>query len=404
MRHQFTNRVSFFEPEVSGGFDGGLHPPMFFVAIQRETAPPVCFGQSRLQRMRVIFVEPEQASGIREVAGEPAFEVLPRLPARPHHRALQPRLVNGEILRGENDELYERIGNRIRRLRVLAAGPNGEVIDIARSEPPAEQPPAQPNDKPPPVTDLSASFRRLLPEPGQWRVVPFGAFSQVLAPQLTHPERLRESHRLPCHAEVFEVTAPQQAEQLATAILGQKAAGQLQLLTPAVIAQLQLGALLPPPRLRSAQRAPGMLLPGDRLFHLRLANDPTAGEPEPSPDESAPSLKTSIPDRFAKPWEFQLSREEALYDLSRAATWIGSLGNKLRRLVHCFAFQRELRKWQILLSGKTADEQLWSVRPPHDGLTHRFVHAWAERALQLAGYDPRNMLTEWQVFWRRKGI
>ena len=63
MRHQFPNRVSIFEPEITGGFDGGLHPPMFFVAIQRETAPPVCYGQSRLQRMRIIFVEPERASG-----------------------------------------------------------------------------------------------------------------------------------------------------------------------------------------------------------------------------------------------------------------------------------------------------------------------------------------------------
>ena len=135
MRHQFPNRVSIFEPEITGGFDGGLHPPMFFVAIQRETAPPVCYGQSRLQRMRIIFVEPERATGRAEAGGEPTFELLPQLPALPHRRALQPRLVNGEILCGENDELYERIGNRIRRLRTLAAGPNGEVIDIARTEP-----------------------------------------------------------------------------------------------------------------------------------------------------------------------------------------------------------------------------------------------------------------------------
>src|SRR5262245_18584968 len=146
MRHPFSNRVSFFEPEVTGGFDGGLHPPMFFVAIQRETTPPVCFGQSRLQRMRIIFVEPERAAARAEAAGEPAFEVLPPLPALPHRRALQPRRVNGEILCGENDELYERIGNRIRRLRTLAAGPNGEVIDIAKNKPVAADPPAQPND------------------------------------------------------------------------------------------------------------------------------------------------------------------------------------------------------------------------------------------------------------------
>ena len=133
MRHHFTNRVSFFEPEIFGGFDAPTtHPPMFFVGIQREMAPPICFGQSRFQRMRIIFVEPELASGASETGSEPPFELLPPLPSLPHRRALHPRLVNGEILRGENDEFYERIGNRIRRLRTLTAGPNGEVIDIAR--------------------------------------------------------------------------------------------------------------------------------------------------------------------------------------------------------------------------------------------------------------------------------
>src|SRR5262252_8257074 len=140
MRPYFTNRVSLFEPELFGGFDAPtMHPPMFFVGIQREATPPISFGQSRLQRMRVIFVEPERANGANEADGEPPFELLPQLPALPQRRALQPRLVNGEILRGENDELYERIGNRIRRLRILTAGPNGEVIDVARIDPPQQE-------------------------------------------------------------------------------------------------------------------------------------------------------------------------------------------------------------------------------------------------------------------------
>jgi hypothetical protein len=58
----------------------------------------------------------------------------------------------------------------------------------------------------------------------------------------------------------------------------------------------------------------------------------------------------------------------------------------------------------MLLHGKTADEQLWGVRPPRGGLTHRFIQAWAQSALQLAGYESRNMLAEWQIFWRRKGV
>jgi hypothetical protein len=426
MRHQFTNRLSFFQPQISGGFDDELHPPMFFVAIQREQAPPVCFGRSRLERMRVIAVQPRNLdpNTFNDEAVEPAFEVLPRLSALPHHRTLQPRLVNGEILRGENDEFYERIGNRIRRLRNLASGPGGEILDVAAAVKPVQpqrtstvetQEPAldntaqdaQPQASAPPAV----TFRKLLPDPGQWCIVPFGAFKQMLAPQLAHAERLRDVHRLPCHTQVFEVTAQQHIEQLAGAIFGEGAPGRLLRLTVSAAVQLQLAPVLPPPRiLGSGPRAPGMLSPGDRVFHLQVASDPTVEEAEPQNAQGniQPSpvrtLKTSIPERFAKPWEFQCSREEALYDLSCASTFLGSLGARLRRLLRCFAFQRELRKWQILLSGKTADEQLWSVRPPHGGLTHRFVHAWAQSALELAGYDRRNMLTEWRIFWRRKGV
>jgi len=428
MKHQFTNRISFFEPGGIGGFDEPrmqMHGPLFFVGIQRDVTPPVMFGRNRLQRLRVILVEPKEAAEFAEAEADSAPEVLPQLPAPPHHLALQPRLVRGEILRGENDELYERVGNRIRRLRRLASGPHGEIVDVAQTAPLTSLQrgwlPAKPaveehaaDDSLPAAEALSeTSFRRLLPEPGRWRVVPFGAFKQILEGQLTHPERLRDAHRLPCYVQVFEAMMPQHVEKLAAAIFGGAGSpARLEPLTNAAVMQLQLAPLLPPPpRLRGpAQRAPGMIRPGERVFHLQLASDPTADEPEaqtaaasqplPAP---AKQLKISVPDRFLKPWEFRLSREEALYDLSCASTFIGSLGVLVRRLVHWIAFRREFRKWQVLLSGKSIEEQLWSVRPPRWGLTHSFVLAWAKSAIALGGYDPRNMLTEWQVFWRRKG-
>jgi hypothetical protein len=237
----------------------------------------------------------------------------------------------------------------------------------------------------------------------------------MLAPQLAHPERLRDAHRLPCHTRVFEVTAPQQLEQIGKIILGESAARKLQLLTPAVVTQLQLGSLLPPPQSHFAVRTHGIVLPGDRVFHLRLTNDPTANETAPEGEApginaagyhnpSMPLVKTSIPDEFVRPWEFHLSREEALYEISCASTFLGSLGGKLWRAVHFAAFRRELRRWQMLLNGKTTDEQLWNVRPPRNGLTHHFIRAWAQSALQLAGYESGQMLAEWRIFWRRKGV
>jgi hypothetical protein len=52
MRHQVTNRISMFEPRGLGGFDEPrmqVRAPLFFVGIQREIAPPLIFGQNRLQ-------------------------------------------------------------------------------------------------------------------------------------------------------------------------------------------------------------------------------------------------------------------------------------------------------------------------------------------------------------------
>ena len=59
MTHQFTNRINFFEPGGIAGFDEPVmqqRAPMFFVGIQRDISPPLVFGHSRLQRMRVIVV------------------------------------------------------------------------------------------------------------------------------------------------------------------------------------------------------------------------------------------------------------------------------------------------------------------------------------------------------------
>jgi hypothetical protein len=430
MKHQFTNRIPLFEPCGIGGFDEPrmqMRAPLFFVGIQRDATPPVMFGRNRLQRLRVILVEPEEAVEFAQAESDSAPKVLPQLPAPPHHLALQPRLVHGEILRGENEELYERVGNRIRRLRRLASGPHGEIVDVAQTapltSPQREHLPAKPDPQGYAADELAqstearsgTSFRKLLPEPGQWRVVPFGAFKQILGGQLAHPERLRDVHRLPCHVQVFEATTTQHVEKLATAILGDAASpAQLQPLTNAAVVQLQLApALLPPVhRLRGpAHRAPGMVFGGERVFHLQLASDPTADELDTQPEPTnqllpapAEPLKTSIPDRFLRPWEFQLSREEALYDLSCQSTFMGALGETLRRVVNWLPFRRDFRKWQMLLSGKGIDDQLWGVRPPRGGLNHRFVLAWAGGAIELGGYDPRTMLTEWRIYWRRKGV
>lgn len=498
--------------------------PALLVGIQRDLAPPLAWGGTRLQRMRIILVEPRLAGELQDAdPAEPdadgLAEVLP--PWRPpRERAASalgpPRPVLGEILRGEDGTLYERFGTRIRPLLRLAAGPQGDVLEVAdtgdaprlrarvplpstpaettRGEAPASQRPDPHLEPPPTAAPVAAepaadgshsappAFRSLLPEPGQWRVVRFADFKPMLLAQIAHPERLRDTHRLPCYVQVFEILRPQRWEALAAALFGDATAAQeMRPLTPAVVQQLQLGPLLPPPPRapRPARRLPGLLLPSDRVFCLELAQDPTEApsdasgpnassatplasdrpsDPPPAPPaptapcrptaevappavapETAPptpaapltgaatlwltsaanpaapappkpsvlpgnaAAKTAIPAAFVKSSEFLLTREEALFDLLRSRSWLGRLRVGLRRWFAAWGGRHELRLWQVRLQGKDPDEQLWAVRPPPGGTQHPLVRAWAERTLEAAGYQARPMLSEWEIFWRRKG-
>src|SRR4030095_15942259 len=82
---------------------------------------------------------------------------------------------------------------------------NGEL-----SQPtPLSQPAAE---KPKPVP-----YRKLFPDPGQERVIRLGDFKSLLATQLAHPERVRDTHRLACYLQVYEVTTAQRLESFAAA-------------------------------------------------------------------------------------------------------------------------------------------------------------------------------------------
>ena len=265
--------------------------------------------------------------------------------------------------------------------------------------------------------------RRLYPEPGQEVVVAWGEARDLLACQLAHPERLRDGHRLRCHAQVYEAMAPQRRELLATAMLGDASlAPMLHPLTDGYAARLGLAATLPPrPALPPQRREPGIVLAGDRLIRLLVDDDPTrdglvpsretpdrmplrapAAQPAPPPHPATnPPCCATIPKQYLRPWEFRRSREEAIYEMHFAAEpgWWRRL---LRALRGPSVSRREFVRWQIMTSGKGVVDQLWGVRPPAGGLTHPKVRDWAARTLTLAGYDPVLMLTEWEIYWRRK--
>ena len=406
------------------------------IGIRRQAAPPLHFGAQRLHRMHVLVMGPHQPSQPASPSDD-LEQVLPRLNRWPAEAKARPIL--GEILRGEKGEWYERMGNRIRPLRQLASGPNGEVLEVpGRSaldgEPASadadateereehDEPHAAPADareaaQPQRPAPSGTAFRRLLAQPGTWRVLPFGSFKLLLASQLSHPARLRDSHRIPCHLEVFEALALQRVDALARAILGETAGPtDLQPLTPALVAQLELAELLPAPtRVPPFSPEQGSVRPGQRFFRLTIANDPTASAapaqaanaatgdpltstPAETPGPAVSPRTTSIPVPLLQPWEFCRSREEAITRVIESDSAWARITRPLRRMIHRAAF----RRWQLLLSGRSADEQLWSVPPPRAWFGDPWLREWARQTLELGGYDSAVLLSEWEIFWARK--
>jgi hypothetical protein len=472
MAHPFGN-PSFSRNAYSGGaeYEGSLgRSRVFLVAIHGGLFTPPTPEPNPMQRMRVVVLAPNQANEFETTDLLPGVfrHALPPMPPpalpMPQEKRHQLRPVRGEILRGGQGRLYEKSGEQIRPLHKLVSGSRGQVFEVVPPEEPTPEITVQADSNDPPqeyarpqhgnfprssrqrkengelnhagpVTQPVAQnpkpvpYRKLFPDPGQRCVIRLGDFKSLLAPQLAHPERLRDTHRLACYLQIYEVAVAQRLESLAASALGDAGrVSQLRLITEPITQQLGLTSLL-----RNRPRAPGhfpreagLLLPGERVFQLRLAQDPTADDAAPSERQSpvgfaavesstqgdvetpvrmpAHGLKTTIPDRYMKPWEFKATRDEALYDMNVTATfakWSSSLSIWLKSWIRS---RGEFKKWQVLLSGKNADEQLWAVRLPKGGVSHPAIRDWASKTLETAGYDPRTMLLEWEIFWRRKGL
>ncbi len=440
--------------------DTGLNH--LLLAIGRAMSPPVVHMRSTFQPMRVIVVQQDLVSTIDHAAqwGCETPQLLPytvRADQNLKHDESQwrQRIVQGEILSDEHGRLYEKLGSQIRPVHQLASGPSGELIEMI----PAERHNLRVISQSPGVVDTrqrsnttgkqestsatrdvqskrfvpiqtaengtdNLGHRKLFTDPGQWRVVTWGEFKEILAPQLANPERLRDTYRLPCYVQVVETNRDITIEELAKEFSTPNGRPKpLYFLTEEVATKLELTSLLPPLPAGTSpgRRTPNLLSANQRVFRLLVANDPTVdvgnvkkpsaeSTPSTKPTESqtrvdesspAPVLKASIPACFLKEWEFKISREEALYDLNTRTlfTAIQQLTRKLR----LFKRHLEFRKWQALLSGRNSDEQLWHVRPPANMLGDLVVRDWAKKTLQLAGYESDKMLVEWEIFWRRKG-
>jgi hypothetical protein len=267
-------------------------------------------------------------------------------------------------------------------------------------------------------TASPGGVRALLAGAGERRSVVFGDFAAMLEGQLAAPARLRERHKLECDVQVYEVTAPQRLAVLSAAV--RKLSGSsapLARVNGAAVQLLELSAVMKDYRPPMVQwREADVVLPGERFIQLRVADDPTV-VPDPAPKTSEPAkpaaaaapaarrtvprktaMKRGIPRQFTQPWEFCMTRDEAIYDMRN------TIRSWFTRWRARFGRGQRLRRWRAPLYGRTALEQLWGVRPPARAYEDREIVAWAERMLSAAGYDATRCLPEWEIFWRRKGV
>lgn len=394
-----------WEPGVTGwaAADAADLDRVFLVSLQRRGPPTT--GGLPLQHVHVMVVRSGETAHLDVPVS--LVTVLPQA----HPAQLRdsggaeaspfPYAVRGDIFWSEGERFFEKVGPRIVPLRALATGPRGEILAFRDPRAPAavagpvvemEREPDPPGAQAPPAARTRCLVR-------------WGDFQHMLRGQIAEPERLRESHRLPCCVRVYEATRPQSLPALASAILGEGSGlERVQLLDTDAAARLGLAGLLRGRMRQGGQRPPGVALPGDLVFRLQVESDPTASSsPAPSRSETVPTppKRTSVPEKYLKPWELVRSREEALYEMALEAASSGPLRRLFARLRRWVGGGRDERRWRALLEGKNPDEQLWAVRPPCAPAGPE-VQSWAKGMLDQAGYESRTMLREWEIYWRRK--
>jgi hypothetical protein len=383
----------------------------------------------------------------------------PLLPPQPELPALEGWLDGqrvhlrsvGETMTDEAGNFYEVHGQQLRPLGALVSDERGRIFEVqpARETPPAAteplqasasapeqrkfasttnnghhvETPSQPAHTPGTHTEPSPAYRTIVADPGLSLQLSWARVKSELAPYLQHPETLRDHDMLECYAQIYEVRRTLPAAQLAALALGNAAcAAQLQPLTQAKAQMLGVPQLFKPTREPFEMRATSRhIYAGQRVYCLRPVFDPTgkriqnAGRPAAAATTEAATTCRQIPQRYLHPLQFTYSREEVLYDMqgvlgtlppqAQALTrWIIIYPLRLLKAVlYVLASNRRLKKWRMLLGGKSLEHQLWTVTPPRGFAYHPTVRRWAEETLTEAGYDPAHMLVEWEIFWRRKG-
>jgi hypothetical protein len=234
-------------------------------------------------------------------------------------------------------------------------------------------------------SSLPAVVARLTPFSGLELLVELADAVELLTPQISAPVRLQSSHRLPCRADVFATRRDVPWEAILTAVVADaERAAPVTPLTPALAGRLGLEPFL---------RAP------QPVVCLTVVEDPTDIIEEAAP-VSAPVAAAPVP------VDTTVSRGAARRAARRARawrrSWLGRIGVWLQRR----RVKRERRRWFARLANRPLHDQLWSVRPTRALLLDPPCRRWVRQALALAGRDrdPKEMMQEWEIYWRQQGV
>jgi hypothetical protein len=442
------------------------------IALQEEVQFPSQHGLVSARRMKLMRVE--QAAVSPDVMTSPHAAIRARTPVSvqvapaPLH-TLEPSetepaelewMMNGqrvhlrsvdEAMADEAGNLYEVHGWHMRPLGQLVSDERGRIFEVqparevqstATHKPRANAnesehgvhpaapsngqhsgTTAQPTHTRVISTELSPAYRTIVTDPGLYLKLPWARIKGELAPQLQHPEKLRDDELLECYAQIYEAQRTMPAAQLAALALGDAAlASQLHPFTQARAQMLGAPQLFKPTdepfEMRATHR---QIYAGQRVYRLWPVFDPTierdnySSRPFVASAEKEATLRTQIPQQYLNPLQFKYSREEVLYDMKgllgtlppeshALARWLFVYPLRLlKALITPISSHRRMRKWRSMLKGKSPDEQLWAVTPPCGFSYHPAVRRWAEETLLRAGSDPHHMFVEWEIFWRRKG-
>jgi hypothetical protein len=338
-----------YHPQAFSG-QAPAPPRIVFVSIQPGTPPPVMFASGPMEMLHAAMMAGLHPQGAwLEMAQTPEGPAgfAPSQPPRPARR------------------------------------PPADIADAEFIDLPQPQGHSQPQ---------RVSVEPMLPA-AMVRQLAFGEFRRLIEPQLRHPESLSDAALITCAIQVYSAPHPLQPAQLAGAVFARtQPEGHFTILTRSLAERLQLASRLPPRPNSTAIR----------YLHLIVLDDPTAAQRAASPPPPR-EQRTAIPERYLKPWEFRLSREEVLYDMreERGRKGLGAVWSRLRRWLRSSS---SLRRWQALLQGRTAEDQLWAVRPPACAFQHPEVRQWVSQLLAACGYQPEVMLEEWEIYWRRKAL